>query len=362
MPISQEEQQAIVALVMAELLLLGVAPAKRRGLLESRALAAAERGPAGEPGRRGDRGPPGERGEPGQDGRQGEQGPKGDSGSAGPQGDPGPKGDQGDAGPKGDQGDAGPKGDKGDKGDQGIPGPSGTTQRFSVNSGAVDSGYSNGSIVLRTGGNVNPAGAYVGGGTGNKAIFGVFGFDGLSIGALNSISFTFTSHLGPGGPFFNPPGAGTTLTPYINVLIDFNPAGPSDIRLAVLMDDSLNPLITNSIGTYSNPGGLNILAYSWTSAMHVIIVGSPPAAAPGGVLPDITVPGPVSHLNNSFKWSDLVSANPTAKLVDAYPADNGFAAGAVMPSILLISGDSGNTTKSGKRIHALSVNGNPIVP
>jgi hypothetical protein len=37
-------------------------------------------------------------------------------------------------------------------------------------------------------------------------------------------------------------------------------------------------------------------------------------------------------------------------------------AGAVMPAILLISGDSGNVVKSGKRIVSMSVNGGAIVP
>ncbi len=63
----------------------------------------------------------------------------------------------------------------------------------------------------------------------------------------------------------------------------------------------------------------------------------------------------------AYLWADLAAANPAAVLVDAFPADGGLPAGAVMPSILLCSGDSGTTQRSGKRIQSLTVNGNAIV-
>jgi len=142
--------------------------------------------------------------------------------------------------------------------------------------------------------------------------------------------------------------------PWVNLLVDFNPAGPSQIRILVLMDSGLSPAISGSIGSYTNLG--NTITHSWTAAAQsCLIVSSPPTPAPGGILPTLTV-GP-SWPNNSYNFASLVAANPQAILVDCYPADGGLPTGAVMPSILLCSGDSANLTKSGKRIRSLRVNG-----
>jgi len=65
---------------------------------------------------------------------------------------------------------------------------------------------------------------------------------------------------------------------------------------------------------------------------------------------------------NAYLFSSLVAANPGAVLVDAWPNDGGMPSGAVMPSILLVSGDSSNIVRSGKRITTLLVNGTAIFP
>ena len=284
-------------------------------------------------------------------------GPPGVTGPQGTAGPPGPPGPQGAAGP---QGPAGPPGAVGLMGPQGPAGPPGHgPSDFSVNAAAVDGGFSDGSIVLRTGARTNAAGAFHGGGTGNKAIFGVFGFDGLPMGDLVSVAYTWRNVHGSGGPFFNPPAGPSVLTPYVNVLVDFDPLGAHDVRVLVLLDDSLNGAITSAIGTYANPGGLNVLTYAWTSALDCLVVGSTPGTIPGGVAAHVTV-GP-AWAERAYRWADLVAANPAAVLVDAFPADGGLPAGAVMPSILLVSGDSSTTQRSGKRITALSVNGSSVL-
>lgn len=291
------------------------------------------------------------RGRPGRDGR---RGLKGDPGERGPRGPEGPRGERGEPGPPGKDF---------------IPAPtvapaaasSGTLQRsthrpdFSVNAAAVDAGFADGSIVLRTGARTNTAGAYTGGGTGNKAILGIFGFDRLPLGSLSTISYTWRNVVGPGGPYFNPAGAGTVTTPYVNLIVDFDPLGAGNIRVLVLADESLNPAISASIGNYANPGGQNLLTYSWSADQSVLIVNSPPNATPGGVAPQVSVGA--AWPENSYRWSSLVSANPHAVLVDAFPNDGGMPAGAIMPALLLVSGDSGNLVRSGKRVTALKVNG-----
>ena len=242
-------------------------------------------------------------------------------------------------------------------GPAGPAGPSGAGLDFSVNNAAVDV-FPGAYVTLRAGGVIgtpNVVGAYTGGGVGNKSIWGVQGFNGLPLGALTDVSFVWRNIVGPGGPFFLPPGAATVTTPYINLIVDF--AGT--IRVLVVLSDSLNGLITNSIGTYINNGS-NQMTYSWTNAQNVLIVNSPVLPVPGGVPPAVTV-GP-TWLDNSYNFAALVAANPTAVLRDAYPADGGLPAGAILPSVLFISGDSGNLTRTGKQLIAATVNGGSVLP
>lgn len=229
---------------------------------------------------------------------------------------------------------------------------------FSVNESSVDSGYGDESIVLRTSSRTNAAGGFVGGGeTGNKSIFGAFGFNNLPISSLVSIEYSWENVVGPAGINYIPPEPTTVVTPYINLVVDFDPNGSHDYRIIVVSTDQLNPLINNSVGTYINNGS-NVLTYSWNNSQNALIALSPPNPSPGGVVPDVSV-GP-SWLDNSYKWSDIVSLNPGAVLSDAYPGDSGLPAGAIVPSIMLVSGDSGTLIKSGKKIFNMSVNGSSI--
>ena len=234
---------------------------------------------------------------------------------------------------------------------------------FSVNNAAGD--LIDARLVLRTGGSANPTGAFNGGGTGNKAIVGYpLGLAGIPMGALLSVDYTWTNLLGLGGPFFNPPTAVTVITPYLNFLVDF---GGGNLRVLLACNDQLNPLITAAIGTYSNPGGLNVLTYAWSSAQAVCIVGSPPAAVPGGVVPLVSVGA--SFLENAYSWAALVAANPLARVIDAVPAnpvlsplgDGGIPVGALVAGIVIASGDSGNVIKSGKALSSWRVNGTELL-
>lgn len=335
-------------------------------------------GDAGAQGSTGAQGAMGSQGVPGTQGNQGVagvQGSQGSQGAAGPQGATGAQGSQGTTGSQGAQGSMGAQGMQGSQGGAGAQGSQGSTgaqgpaagglvvgSSFSVNDADVYGGYPDKSVVLATGARTNAAGAYTGGGTGNKAILGIFGYSGLPLAALTSLSFTWKNIVGPVGGFYNPAGADSSCVPYMNVLVDFNPAGPSDIRILVMMDSGLGGIITPAIGSYSNPGGLNTLTFSWTSAMRVLIVNAPPNPAPGGVIPSVIAPPGTIWQQNAYTFSALVAANPSAILLDVFPSDGGMPAGVIMPSVLLISGDSGNITKNGKKITALSVNGTVLIP
>jgi hypothetical protein len=211
-----------------------------------------------------------------------------------------------------------------------------------------------GAIYLATGGSANPTGAFTGGGTGNKSIYGFFGFDNFPIANLDSIEFVWENVVGPAGPNFIPNGPSVTVTPYINLIVDFDPNGLGDLRVVVVISDQLNAAINASIGTYVNNGS-NILTYSWNSNQNALIVLAPPHPVPGNVAPSVTVGA--SWLENSYSWQALVAANPDAVLRNAFPNDGGLPAGTVVPAVLLVSGDSGAVTKQGKKITSFLING-----
>ena len=167
-----------------------------------------------------------------------------------------------------------------------APGPPGVSLAdFSVNAAAVDAGYADGSIVLRTGAGRTPPGPSTAAARATNRSSACSGFAGLPMADLVSVAYTWQNVAGSGGPFFNPPGGPSVLTPYVNVLVDFDPLGAHDVRVLVLLDDSLNGAITAAIGSYSNPGGLNVLTYSWTSAQDCLVVGSTPGTIPAGRRP-----------------------------------------------------------------------------
>jgi hypothetical protein len=225
---------------------------------------------------------------------------------------------------------------------------------FPVGNAGADGLYPDGSFVLRVGAGAHPAGGFTGGGTGNKVALGVKDFDGLPLGALASLSYAWTSLVGPVGPTWLPPGAASPVVPFVNLVVDF--AG--DVRVLVVTDSGLGPAISGAIGTYTN-NGLNLITHAWTAAQAVLIVNAPPNAVPGGVPPLVSV-GP-AWPQNAYSFAALVAANPGAVLRDAFTGDGGMPAGALTPAVLLVSGDSGNVTRSGKRFFSFNVNGGSVI-
>lgn len=244
------------------------------------------------------------------------------------------------------------------------PSPPDRIVELPVNTAAVDRHYQDGSAVLRTGSNANPAGAFNGGGTGNKAILGVSGFSGLPIALLSSVSLVWESELGPMGPNAIPPEAVTTVTPYLNLIVQFDPAVP-DLRVLVGFTDQL-PAVSPFLGTYLNNGS-NLFTYSWNAATDGVLIVASGLGLQRGVAP---APSGGAWTDNVYSWAALVAANPAAILIDAFPAttaappapggDGGMPVGATVPAIVIASGDSGTVIKSGKRLVSLAVNGIPI--
>jgi hypothetical protein len=231
-------------------------------------------------------------------------------------------------------------------------------------------------LVLRAGSRTNAAGAFNGGGTGNKAIAGfcrtvaaddvpAIDFEGLFGSDLAGFAYEWKNMLGPVGPHYVPPGAVTTLTPYFNLLVDF---GGGDLRIVVLLSDQLAPAVSAALGAWTWTG--DTVRGEWGSLYGapegVLIVNAPPNPVPGGVAPIVDV-GP-TWLDKVYSWAALMEANPTAKLRAQFPGnatyfpsgDGGMPVGAWMPQVLLVSGDSSNLGKSGKLVVDARVNGGPL--
>ena len=170
---------------------------------------------------------------------------------------------------------------------------------------------------------------------GNKSIFGVFGFAGLPLADLVSVAYTWQNVAGSGGPFFNPPGGPSVLTPYVNVLVDFDPLGAHDVRCWCSST-------TRSMGHHRGDRQLQQSrraerAYVFVDPARRTASSSARRRAPfrQGVAAHVTVGA--AWAERSYRWADLVANLPPCSSMPS-PPTAACRQGAVMPSILLVSG------------------------
>jgi len=224
--------------------------------------------------------------------------------------------------------------------------------------------FPGGPIALRTAAVTNPTGGFNNStATGNKAIFGVHGYDGTPIADMLSVDVIWENYLGNGGPFYIPPTSGDSTSPSGVFFVDFDGAG--DLRVCFLIGDTFVTAVRDAVGSYTNDGS-NQLTYHWDNTMSVAIANAPPNPVPGGVSPSVNVGS--NWFERAYAWSDLVAANPNAVIRDAFPAnaayfalgDAGFASGAYMPGISILSGSTSTLSRNGKLIVSAAVNGASI--
>jgi len=204
----------------------------------------------------------------------------------------------------------------------------------SVNAAYVESPYSR-TPVLHTRSSGQVAGGYNGGGVGNKSILGFRVGNGLPLGQLQRIEYTWLD--------LNPAMSG--FATYANLIIDVNGDG-SAYKIAVIDPASLPGL--NNGTTVTNPDGSHTTTWLGASNNVLLVNGllNPPLppGGPGFVPP--TVPGgplPGGWPSNSYSIAAILAAYPNAKLAEASSGDGGLPrAPNTTPAFLLATGDSNN--------------------
>jgi len=190
-------------------------------------------------------------------------------------------------------------------------------------------------------GNPNVAGnkGFHGGGAGNMAILGTDFVEGMGLGDFTSLAVSYALRSAGNDDILG--------RPYVNLLIDVNGDG-SLLKIGVLDASSNLPL---NLLTDVPSGGATDHEYtrSWIGGGKIKVVDELV-----GVTPSIDLGA--GWLNKVFLISDILAEYPDAKLVSAFPADNGLPADLTMPPLWLVLGDSTYTRYSRVVIRQVSVN------
>jgi hypothetical protein len=229
----------------------------------------------------------------------------------------------------------------------------------SVNGANVDNAQSH-AAVMTTRTNVNAAGGFNGGGTGNKAMLGVQGLHHMPLAALVSLAFQW-KELEAELP--NP----LALRVYANVLIEPDPVGFPGVFKVLVFSDALVPIVTMDTTSIGAGSWLE----TWpTAAGPARVQCVNPAQPPGPPVSVWTSPGPgvpyaVATANiwqaQSFDLADVLAAYPNARLADCASGDGGLPKSpSTTPALLLIVGDSNNHALVSRLVQAIEVNGGAV--
>jgi hypothetical protein len=228
----------------------------------------------------------------------------------------------------------------------------------SVNQANVDNAQS-AVPVLTTRTGVNNVGGFNGGGTGNKAMLGIQGLNGMPLGNLNSLSWIWQeleeAHTNPLG-----------LHVYANIIIEPNPIGFPGVYKILVFTDTLSP-VSDVITTPVSPG---VWLQEWpTDSNKLVFCVNPPGPVPPPLVSVWTTPPPGvpffsaadnTYFTQLFRMADILAAYPNAIIVDASSGDGGLPNSAVIPALLLIVGDSNNRALVSRLISSILVNGNAV--
>ncbi|MHB8107732.1 MAG: hypothetical protein ACYDH4_09960 [Candidatus Cryosericum sp.] len=213
----------------------------------------------------------------------------------------------------------------------------------SVNKALVDNAQSSTPVMtVRTG--TNAAGAFNGGGLGNKALLGVRGFDMVPLSALSTLEFTWQD-------LSNNPALG--LLPYINLVVEVDPILQPGIFHIFVITLALVPTSVDAF-TVTNLGGGRFI-YHYDVVVNTIQVVWPGAVGLPPVVPVVNN-GP-AWFDQAFRMSDILAAYPNARLRDASSLDGGLPNATVTPSYLFVLGDSNNLLMCSRLLEQIKFNG-----
>lgn len=234
---------------------------------------------------------------------------------------------------------------------------------LSVNGGFVENFQEVGAI-FRTKTNVNPVGGYNGGGIGNKAILGNYGFDGLLLSALTSLSWR-SKNLTPQN--IQPP-----VQQFMNLQVELDPVNYAGVyAIFALLNANPGPL-QQGVVTTPAPNETEVTWNAATDYTQVVVdrgmfLSSAPIPWPG--------PGTFNAANlgvgagdppvgawpaRSYKWSSIVAAFPNACIRNANTNDGGLPRNTITAGVLLVSGDSGTVIIHERRLISWKLNGAEI--
>jgi len=172
-------------------------------------------------------------------------------------------------------------------------------------------------LALRTGSAVYAPGGFGGPGTGNKAIAGLPGLDGLPLASVRGLGWDSVAVEGAG-------------VPYANLIVDLGCDG-----------QRLSLVVASGAGTSVAPG----------RTRYAFDARQPVWRAVGGL--DALLPG---HLEAAAgRLSDVVAAYPDACLADAMTGDAGLPADTETSAAMVILGDSQNHAVLEQRIPVVQV-------
>ena len=244
-------------------------------------------------------------------------------------------------------------------GDQWAPGPGGGGASFAF-PGRVDCSVNNARVaelysaapVLHTQPSVNAAGAYNGGGVGNKSIIGYRVGNLLPLGSLVSLAWTWRD--------LNVATPSVPASCYANLILDVNGNGTA-YKIGVVDPSSLAVLDQGT--TIALPDAT--FTHTWLAASNNLLIVNGldvpplPPGGPGFVPP--TVPGaplPAGWTSNSYSVAAILAAYPACRLAEASSLDGGLPkAPNTTPAFLLIAGDSTNARIKAFRLTGVAFNG-----
>jgi hypothetical protein len=217
---------------------------------------------------------------------------------------------------------------------------------LSCNKARIDNPFSASPLmVTQTGPSL--AGAYNGGGIGNKAILGFLGYDLLPLGALLDISWTW-QNMAPQLPLIG------NRRPYLNVVVDIN--GDDSVYKIFAIPFGVAPALVNNL--VETPLGPNRFRYSWTPSNPVTttqvvnqLLPVPPPVVAGGY------PAPGAWPGTAYSVASIVAAWPNARLREVNSGDGGLPNGTVTAAIMLVTGDSGNQLLGAAMLEDITING-----